>query len=195
MARKARTETISLRVDPRTKFIIEFLAREWKTTSTSAIERCIHQIANTIEIGRSYTPAGQLVPGNSWKNYWDTEAGIRQIKLLADESSEKSFEEEEVLDFIKWHIEFFSTYNRIDILDRARVSILWPKIDEYVAMWLEKEDFEIFATHDIWAAGKIMAKALKDSGIDPPKWPRRDTTPPVKLLTPEEQLDIDEIPF
>lgn len=185
--RQSKTETLSIRLDPRTKFAAEFLARIWRQNTTAVVERCIRDAANRIEFGGWLDDEGNKHGQRRWPDYWHIEQGVREIFLYRDAQIPKTVEEEEKLEFVKWHIEFFSEVNDISSIDPMRVNILWNRIDEFVELWRDQ------SAGEIWAAGRLMGSELKRAGIEPPEWPRSTTSPPPSQKSSGD-LD-DEIPF
>jgi hypothetical protein len=107
--------------------------------------------------------------------------------LLADSDFPSDYEDDELRDFIKTHIEFFSETFELSNPDRINVEVLWPNIDRYLEKWNETK------RNDPWAVGHLMAADLKAANVPPPEWPRKQKEPP-KPPKPTVDLD-DEIPF
>lgn len=178
-----KTETLSLRLDPKTKFILEFASRINGQTITTIVERAIRASCDTIHIG-AQTDFGQPL---SWKDFWDPHEGVRTLRLFgADYPS--TYDEDELRDFVQAHSAFFYTRDETGNPNNSLVHILWPKIEEYRRIWRDKRE------KDYWAAGHAMAADLKAANVRPPTWP-----PQVKDLpkaTPHRSDDMDEeIPF
>jgi predicted HicB family RNase H-like nuclease len=51
VSRRARSETLSLRLDPKLRFAVEFIARLRGQTITTAVERAIKDAADSAVIG------------------------------------------------------------------------------------------------------------------------------------------------
>lgn len=183
---RAKTETLSLRLDPKTKFILDFVARARGQSITTIVERAILDMGDNTSIDES--------PNNipiTWRNFWDANEGIRTINLLLDSRYRTNFDDDEILDFLKIHWPFFFTSNSKSTPMRDFVYLLWPKLDEYLEIWREKRQ------GDYWAAGNRMAEDLSAAKVKPPSWPpQRETrsAPPPPRQSFSTDLD-DEIPF
>ena len=191
-ARGTKTLSLSIRLDPKTRFVLEFMARMRGQSMTTVVERAVAEAADGVTVGGDWDPQSRETVGErKWSDFWDVSEGIRFIKLVADRKVPTTFDEDEILQFVRFHIEFFSEFNDLDDLDRANIELLWPNIEDYVNSWRERRH------SDIWAAGQIMADDLSKAGLEPPDWPRGTKTPPPSKLSAinEEESHIDdEIP-
>jgi hypothetical protein len=172
--RGTKTQTLSLRLDPKTKFTLEFVARIKGQTLTTTVERAIRDSCDQVQIGNEFDG-----PFN-WKSFWDPEEGVRILRLLASEDYPSTYDEDELREFTKTHWDFFYLSEKAKAPHRAFVEILWAKIEEYRRIWRERRDT------DYWAAGKAMAADLSSAKVVPPTWPRQG----------QKRGDLDEeIPF
>jgi hypothetical protein len=178
--RGSRTETLSLRLDPKTKFILEFVARINGQTLTVIVERAIRASCDEVEIGTN----GQFSKGSNWRDFWDPDDGVRILKLLACEDYPSNFDEDELRQFTREHWEFFYDKSNYQTPRRSYLQILWPKIEEYRRIWRDRRDT------DYWAAGRAMATDLGAAKIEVPEWPRQKKEASFK----RDEMD-DEIPF
>jgi hypothetical protein len=173
--RGTKTQTLSLRLDPKTKFTLEFVHRIKGQTLTTIVERAIRESCDQVTIGSDF--------GNekfNWQNFWDPEDGVRTLKLLACQDYPSTYDEDDLKEFTKTHWEFFYLSKEAKTPRRAFVEILWPKIEDYRRIWREQRD------SDYWAAGKAMAADLLAAKVSPPTWPRQS----------QKKTDLDdEIPF
>src|SRR5665213_3703844 len=101
--RGVKTESLSLRIDPKTKFVLEFVVRVKGFRITDVIEKAIRAYAEESLIGGDDYGNN----GKNWLHYWHPEEGMRTIRLLMDEEVQTSFEEDELRAFLKQHGEFF----------------------------------------------------------------------------------------
>jgi len=167
--RTAKTETLSLRLDPKTRFILEFVGRVNGQSITTIVERAIHASCTAVNIR----------DGNrdrNWVHFWDADEGVRTLKLLACTGYLSTYDEDDLKRFTEAHSEFFYDGNGFaGTPNRAFVAILWPKIEAYRRIWMEQRD------KNYWAAGRAMAADLLSAKLKPPTWP-----------PPERD---DEIPF
>jgi hypothetical protein len=172
--RGTKTQTLSLRLDPKTKFTLEFVARIKGQTLTTIVERAIRESCDRVVIGGR----GDIDEKLNWRNFWDPEEGVRALRLVACDYYPSTYDEDDLREFTKAHWEFFYTSEEAKAPHRAYVEILWPKIEDYRRIWREKRD------SDYWVAGNAMVTDLSAAKMRPPTWPR-----------PEKQPYDDEIPF
>jgi hypothetical protein len=158
--RGTKTETLTLRLDPKTKFILEFAARINGQTLTTVIERAIRTSCREVTIGSDRL---------DWEYFWDPDVGVRTLKLLAYSDYASTYEDT-LRRFTKAHWEFFYTHPESDEPRRAYVEILWPKIEEYQRIWRDQRD------SNYWAAGAAMVADLSAAQLKVPNWPRGGTT-------------------
>jgi hypothetical protein len=170
--RGTKTQTLSLRLDPKTKFTLEFVARIKGQTLTTIVERAIRESCDQVTIGKDF--------GFNWQNFWDPEEGLRTLKLLACEDYPSTYDEDDLREFTKTHWDFFYISEKAKMPRRGFVEVLWPKIEDYRRIWREQRD------SDYWAAGKAMAADLSAAKVRAPTWPRQS----------QKKIDFDEeIPF
>ncbi len=180
---RTKSQTLSLRLDPKTRFVLEFLAKLNRQSITTVVEEAIRKAGEMATVGGD---PGDFAPRN-WRDFWDVSEGVRTLKMLSDSHVPSNYEDDEVRDFVKQHIAFFSASGNLADPDRLNVQVLWPRIADYLGVWHEtgrRHPFEV---------GAQMSDTLREAGIDPPQWP-----PPKKPSAPKadgiEDLD-DEIPF
>ena len=172
--KRAKTETITLRLDPKTKFMLEFMTRVEGRTITAIVENAVREAASKSGIVADFSEM------RTWADFWDANDGVRTLRLIADANYPTNFEEDELLAFAKAHWEFFYTNHKAETPMRAYLEILWPRIEEFSAIWrTQRQD-------DYWAAGNAMAAALTKAKVESPVWPRGSKK--------EAVLD-DSIPF
>jgi hypothetical protein len=160
--RGTKTQTLSLRLDPKTKFTLEFVARIKGQTLTTIVERAIRESCDQVTIESGF---GQ--ERFNWQSFWDPQEGVRTLKLLACETYPSTYDEDDLREFTKTHWDFFYISEKDMVPRRAFLEILWPKIEEYRRIWHEQRDT------DFWAAGKAMAADLSAAQVRPPRWPRQ----------------------
>jgi hypothetical protein len=177
--RGVRTESLSLRIDPKTKFILEFMVRVTGYRITDLIEMAIKDYANKTTV-ESESDFGRTT--KNWLHYWHPDEGTRTIKLIFDKDIRTNFEEDEIADFIEQHAEFFFSGGQKRQALTAFIQVLWPKISEYVEHWRENK------AHNRWATGLLMLQAIRGANMRGPVWPKTAKVPA------EEDLN-DEIPF
>jgi hypothetical protein len=182
--RGSKTETLSLRLDPKTKFSLEFVARVNGQTLTTIVERAIRASCDEVKIG----PIEYGEPIYHWKDFWDPEEGVRTLKLLACQEYPSTYDEDDLRSFTNAHWEFFYTAKDATTPKRFFVDVLWPKIENYRQIWREQRDT------DYWAAGRAMATDLTNAKLQAPRWPRESS--PAERRNPITTNSLeDEIPF
>lgn len=159
MAREKRgpkTEALSLRLDPKSRFVLEFIARVKGQGITVVVERAIQSAA---------TELSREGDGLDWDDYWNVSQGVRSLKLWSNKKAYPSFEEEEIVAFtlLYWPFFYAGSLGRLPLA--FKVDVLWPRIDEFVAMWRRTK------STDPGAVAKAMGDALLQAGFAPPKWP------------------------
>ncbi|MFW8587479.1 hypothetical protein ACOJBM_29200 [Rhizobium beringeri] len=77
-AKSGKTETLTIRLDPKTRFILEYMSRLKGQTITTVVERAIvAAAAQETVVDREY--GGQL----SWDSFWDVSEGVRALNLAS----------------------------------------------------------------------------------------------------------------
>ena len=179
--KRAKTETLSLRLDPKTKFMLDFLARVQGQSITTVVERAVQKVAAEVSVA----PYGESE--RTWASFWDASEGVRILNLIADTNYPTNFEEDELLSFAKAHWPFFYTSDRATTPRRAYVEVLWARIDDYLSLWREQRQT------NYWAAGEAMKVDLEAARVAAPEWPLK-----AKPQGPRESFTADlddEIPF
>src|SRR3984893_15958665 len=128
--RGIKTQTLSLRLDPKTKFTLEFVARIKGQTITTVVERAIRESCDQVLIrgvGESDSYSGRC----NWQHFWDPEEGVRTLSLLASPEYPSNFDEDDLKAFTKAHWEFFYGEEECMNVRRTFVRMLWPKIASY----------------------------------------------------------------
>lgn len=181
---RSKTQTLSLRLDPKTRFVLEFVSRIRGQSITMVVERAIKEASEQVGIGPKYDGMGNEIEPDTWSDFWDPDDGVRTLKLIASTQYPTTFEEDEMRSFTLAHHEFFYTGSSGHSPKRASVNVLWPKIDAYLDLWRETK------SSDYWSCGNLMKEDLNSAGLPAPGWPRRSTKEPNLA----RDLD-DEVPF
>ncbi len=186
---RAKTQTLSLRLDPKTRFILEFMSRVRGQSITMIVERAIKEEAERVVLGPERDFNNNTVYQPNWSDFWDTDEGVRTLNLLANNYYYKTYDDEEIRQFTMDHWEFFYSDGDGKSPRRAFACVLWPKIQNYIQMWRETR------TEDYWAVGKKMSEDLTRAKLLAPQWPRLvKPTEPKKPQSFARDLD-DEVPF
>ena len=182
--RGAKTQNLSLRLDPKTKFVLEFMARIKGQSITMVVERAIKDASADVVIDRD-----AIGNGSNWSDYWDPNEGVRTLKLLKAREYPTTFDEDELRAFTLVHWSFFYSDFMCERPRANYLEIIWPSIDRYMEIWREKK------TENYRVAGEAMMADLSSAGIVPPDWPPKVS----KISSSERQKpsgDLDEeIPF
>lgn len=179
----SKSETLTIRLDPKTRFMLEFVARLRGQTITTVVERAIADAADDAKIV-SYDG-----PDLTWKDFWSIEDGERALQIYGEPALRPTYDEERKLGFAKKHWPFFYTGESRKYLKTAFLEILWPRIDEFVTIDDEQK------AKDYFAAGKAMQTALLDAKIAPPDWPANVKAPASKPSGGLSRDMDDDIPF
>ncbi len=158
--RGTKTQSLSLRLDPKTKFILEFMARIKGQSITMVVERAIKDASADVVIDRD-----EFGNGSNWSDYWDPNEGVRTLKLLTAREYPTTFDEDELRAFTLTHWSFFYWDSKGKEPRGSYLKIIWPSVDRYMEIWREKK------TANYWAAGEAMMADLSSAGVAPPYWP------------------------
>ena len=159
---RTKTQALTVRLSDRTRFTLEALMRATGLSMTGVLERAVEDLAR-----RTHAPVAKDDPETSWSDYWHVDDGIRTIRILSHPGQRyPTREEEDLLDFLKRHWEFFADGPDLRQLRAEPIGVLWPNISEHVAHWRQTKASQPYA------AGLEMQGRLAAAGIDPPKWPR-----------------------
>lgn len=180
-AKTSKSETLTIRLDPKTRFVLEYLSRLKGQTITTVVERAIVNAASAEGVN-DYEFGGQL----NWQAFWDVSDGARAINLARRNEFFPTFEEERRVAFCEEHWPFFFIQPNKKAFRYPYLNVLWPRIDEFIEIHEQTK-----VGGEYWAAGKAMQQALREARIEPPEWPiKKSETKP----SGSRELD-DEIPF
>jgi len=170
-----KTESLTIRLDPRTRFMLDFLGRHRDQTITKVIERAVEKFAEDTD--NRVHPAGfESVTELGWRDYWHPHEGVRAIKLAVLGGLRPTAEEERLREFVRAHEPFFAQYNHYEaedgVFDGAEyefknesIAVLWDRIDAFIDLW------EQTRPTDRYAAGSAMRECLEAAGVPAPEWP------------------------
>ena len=172
----AKSESLTIRLDPKTRFILEYVSRARGQTITTVVERAILESANNVKLENEFY---------DWKDFWDVSEGVRTLKVASQPELYPTFEEEQLLAFVRSHEDFFYIDRKNHLFRKAVIDIIWPKIYEFLEYWNSNRSIDYFG------AGKKMAEAVRSAGVAPPVWP------PDSAKQSSRMNDImdDDIPF
>lgn len=161
----AKTESLTIRLDPKMRFALDFVARMKGQSITMVLERIIKQAADN-----EYT-SSDIKEHRSWVDYWDISDGVRYIHLANDDATFPSFDEEEIINFIKVHWQFFSRDKIIFDLRKDNIDVLWPHISELMHHWRQNKSKDRNITG--WKMQDLLENA---SVLFIPHWPQSENT-------------------
>lgn len=186
----AKTETLTIRLDPKTRFILEYISRLKGQTITTVVERAI-----VADAALQRVPDHEWGGDLGWEDFWDVSEGVRALNLASRREFFPTYDEERRRDFARTHWPFFFATKKGPIPLNHYIDILWPRIDEFVHLHDENK-----AKGGDWlGAGKAMQEALRKSNLSPPEWPAKEPAPEVSKKEdkkPSFSRDMDDdIPF
>jgi len=186
--RPRKTESLTIRLDTRTRFMLDFVAKYRDESITRIIERAVEEFAKNRD---NVVFGDDPRLGLSWRDYWHPSADVRAVKSLVLGLPRKTAEEEELEAFLTVHSVFF--YQAVEVLEHRddpdsqlslsyvfnveRIEALWPDIDELVEKW------KATRSTDRDAVGHKMKADLELLGIDAPEWPPISTPRPPRYDT------------
>jgi len=182
--RGGKTETLTIRLDPKTRFILEYLSRLKGQNITTVVERAIVTAASQETV---FDPKFPGEP-DSWQRFWDVSEGCRALRMAERAEFFPTYEEERRLAFAKEHWPFFYTSQQKEMFLAYYVDVLWPRIDEFIQIHDDQK------ANDYFAAGKAMQAALRNAKLSAPEWPIQQKPKVPEKPKPSRDLD-DEIPF
>ena len=184
-SRGGKTETLTIRLDPKTRFILEYLSRLKGQTITTVVERAIVGAASQETVPDPNYPN----QADGWQNFWDVSDGVRALRMAARPEFYPSYEEERRLAFAREHWPFFYQSEEKNRFINHYTDVLWPRIDEFLQLHDDKK------SKDYFAAGEAMRGALSGAKLKAPDWPPQpQKAKPKPHGGVARDLD-DEIPF
>lgn len=154
--RQQKTEVLSMRMDPKTRFFLDIVARARRQSISVAVEQALQDAADNI----------QTSGGRTWQDYWHVQEGIRSLKMWSEQHLFPTYEEEYKLEFTKIHWPFFYGSSECKSYLDWSIEVLWPKLDEFLSIWSKTK-----SSNDYFAAGEAMQQALREARLKPPDWP------------------------
>lgn len=175
MAKKAtKSETLTIRMDPKTRFMLEFIARLRGQTITTVIERAISDAAD-----RATIPSNEYGEERTWRDFWSVDEGERALSICAEPELRPTYEEERRIAFTRRFWPFFYRNQNLTIFRTEYLDVLWPQIDSLI------ETHDELKASNPHAAAVLMTDLLKGAKLHPPEWPPKPPNP----------LSNEEIPF
>lgn len=174
----AKSESLTIRLDPKTRFMLEFVSRLRGQTITTVVERAISEAASraTIDDPDNY---GEPL---TWRDFWSVYEGERALKIADQPLLHPTYDEERRLAFTRRFWPFFYHDRKAKIVRDDFLDVLWPHIDYLIGAHDEMKQ------ENINAGPEIMASLLEDAKLVAPRWP------PASEFGLSRNMD-DDIPF
>lgn len=176
--RAAKSETLTIRLNPRTRFVLEFVARMRGQTITTVVERALEAAGEQAKIS-------DFDKDKTWRDFWDVNDGVRAINMAREPELFPTYEEEKRLKFVEQFREYFyrDDYFREPI--KPYIDVLWPRIDEFI------EHFEKTKASKYYSVEEEMRKTLRDANLTRPK-SRHNVTDPPRAGGGKPNYDLDD---
>lgn len=175
--KSSKSESLTIRLNPRTRFVLEFVARMKGQTITTVVERALEAAGDQAKIETEFDS------DRTWKDFWDVSEGVRALRIAREPELYPTYDEEIKAKFAEQFWEYFYTDQRMDLPHRVYVDLLWPKMDDIL------KAHENDKHTDYFSAEKLMRRILIEAQVTPPK-----SRSGVKDEKPNYDLD-DDIPF
>jgi len=127
-----KTESLTLRLDPKTKFQLELVARAKRQSVTEVIESLVRREVEALRFPRA--GGGEC----DWSVFWSPEQHERLVLLLSVAGVELSGHEQLLSRFIAAHAEFFFEPLSNPVTPRPsgeRTRVLWPRLQGWAERW------------------------------------------------------------
>jgi hypothetical protein len=168
--RRAKTESLTLRLDPKTRFMLDFVSRVRGQPLTTVVERALAEHADGITVEDFGRQDG--VHFSSWRDFWSVHDGVRALTMARYPQLFPTFEDEKRLAFCREHWPFFFATPDGEKFLTAYIDVLWPRIDEFVSIHDNEKSTDYFA------AGRAMQAALQAAKFKAPEWNRDNVENP-----------------
>lgn len=167
--RPAKGETLTIRLDTKSRFMLDFVARAKGQTMTTVVERALTDAADNVRVCLDNDiPPGDLPDDGSyvnWRYFWNSIPGIRELAIADVDDLYPTYEEKHRLEFAKRFWPFFYTDRNCTSFNVDFIDALWNKIDYFISVHEGQKQM------DFYAVTKIMSSCLEGAGLTPPEWP------------------------
>ena len=171
-----------MRLDPKTKYLIDLLARDQKRTITGVIEWAIERAAEQQRFDQSDTDYDAPTFRDMIDILWSTDESMRLVALAFNKPSLLDYDEMRIWETIKaspdlWRIHNPAIMNTLELihLNVEMVQAYWESIIEHVSRHKH--------------ASSIRPFKLTDQGVS------ESDVKKMKTISPDLQDFDDEIPF
>jgi len=183
--RAGKGDSLTIRLDAKTRFILEYLSRLRGQTITTIVERSLVAAAEASKIEDPTEFGGEL----GWDDFWDVSEGVRALRLSRHRAFFPTYDEDRRLAFVKQHWPFFAFDRDLKTFNNEYVDLFWPDIDALVQL---QEDQR---SRNANAAAERMMKMLEQGNYQKPNWPPPPPPAPKDLGRRGARDLDDEIPF
>ncbi len=164
----SKSESLTIRLDPKTRFVLEYVSRLKGQTITTVVERAILEAADQETVVNRAT--GDML---SWTDFWDISEGVRALKMAERKEFFPSYEDEKRLLFTREHWPFFYGSDDFTFYLNYYIDVLWPHIDKIIQIHDDNRMTNYFE------AGHLMQEMLRGAKLEPPEWPIMKNGEPV----------------
>ena len=140
-ARMNRSETVSIRLDPRLNYLCDLAARSQRRTKSSFIEAAIDEKINSMKIENWHDTSESATLGQRANDLWDVQEIERLISLAFAAPHLMSFDEQEIWSVISqngyfWHGKYrgygdtqdWNWDHEITFVNRSNIESEWERI-------------------------------------------------------------------
>jgi hypothetical protein len=177
---KVRSETVTVRLDPKLRYLADLAGRKQRRTLSSFIEWAIEEALKTVTIAENYDDRGNSYTtsiGAAASELWDVDAPERFVKLAFRYPELLNHEEQLLWKLIKQH------------------GIFWKGRRDDGGDWLFKTDNESWASFRSLREYWDLINKVARGEASPSEIPSLDQ--PVVIIPPADagSSDDEEIPF
>lgn len=165
------TTSISLEIDDKIKFQLEFATRVTNLPLSKFIEIAIKKSVNELSLSKvlqtndddNIDLHSEISLVKNWLSYWGNEEGISMVSLLTCELMQDytSAKDDQISLFILNHWNYFGMDENLENLSQIHCNIIWPHLEKIVDEYL---DNNIIDTN---YGAKKLSKVLKDNNLEP----------------------------
>ncbi|MEQ9347732.1 MAG: hypothetical protein RIG26_14930 [Thalassospira sp.] len=168
MAKKPiKNQNLTIRLDEKTRFALDFLVRLEGQNASKLVERIILEKADTSYFGRYNTHLERKE--YNWRDIWHVSEGARHLQFVTNPGVQSevhlTYEEDETAEFVRWHWPFFCTSDLLARFIVPFVDLIYPHMDDLVLEWRHTK------STDPWKVGETMKGILTKAQVEPPTWP------------------------
>lgn len=170
-ASKEKLKKLSLVLDDKTKFQLEFASRVSGLPSNNFIELAIKKAVSELSLSKAIETTESLDEINTseislvrnWSSYWSGEEGISMISMLTCElMKDYTIAKDDLISsFIFTHWNYFGPDENLEGLTKQHCNVIWPHIENLVEEWIENK------AKDLNCGVKMLDKILASTDLKP----------------------------